>query len=204
MQRAIAYVDGFNVYHGMHQLTGRKYLWLDVESLCQRLVPQDHQLTAVKYFTARVRGTTPSYHRQDRYLRALATHCALLEITEGRFQKQTRRCRSCAAQWITFEEKESDVNIAISLVEDAALDRFDTALLVSGDSDLVPAVRAAKRLRPQTRIVSVFPPLRSSDPLRKVVDRTLHIDKAMLRRSQLPPEIVTSNGIKLSRPTYWS
>jgi uncharacterized LabA/DUF88 family protein len=203
-RRAIAYVDGFNVYHGLHELTGRTHLWLDVQSLCRQVTPQDHELLAVKYFTARVRGTTPSYHRQNKYLRALASHCPAVEITEGRFQKQTRFCRSCAAQWITYEEKESDVNIAISMVEDAALDRFDTAILVSGDSDLSPAVKAAKRLRTQAQIVAVFPPLRSSDPLRKVVDRTLHIDQRMLRRSQLPDEVVTASGIKLSRPAYWS
>jgi uncharacterized LabA/DUF88 family protein len=204
VQRTIAYVDGFNVYHGVHEMTGRKYLWLDVQSLCQQLTPQGHELLVVRYFTARVRGTTPSYVRQDRYVRALSTHCPAIEITEGRFQKQRRRCRSCSAQWITYEEKESDVNIAISLVEDAALDRFDTAILVSGDSDLSPAVRAAKRLRPECDIVAVFPPLRSSDPLRKVVDRALHIDQRMLRRSPLPYEVVTANGIKLSRPAYWS
>lgn len=203
MQKAIAYVDGFNVYHGVHHLTGRRYLWLDVESLCRRLVPQDHQLAVARYYTARVRGTTPSYHRQDTYLRALASYCPAVEITAGRFQKQTRRCRSCAAQWVTYEEKESDVNIAIALVEDAALDRLDTALVISGDSDLSPAVRAAKRLRPQTQVVAVFPPGRHSDPLRKIADRTLHIDHSALRNSQLPDEVVTSTGIKLSRPAYW-
>lgn len=148
--------------------------------------------------------TSSSRHRQDRYLQALDVHCAALKITTGRFQKQARRCWSCGTQWITYEEKESDVNLAIALVEDAALDRFDTALVISGDSDLVPAVRAAKRLRPQTEVVAVFPPGRASDPLRNVVDRTLHIDHAMLRRSQLPDEVTTPNGIKLSRPAYWS
>lgn len=204
VRRAIAYVDGFNVYHGVHEVTGRRYLWLDPESLSQRLLPQDHQLSAVKYFTARVRGTTPSYHRQDQYLQAIAAHCPKIEITHGRFQKQTRRCRSCSAQWITYEEKESDVNIAISLVEDAARDLFDTALLLSGDSDLCPAVSAAKRLRPEARVVAAFPPRRNSDPLRKVTDRAIHIDKAMLRKSQLPDEVVAGKGIKLSRPAYWS
>jgi hypothetical protein len=103
VRRAIAYVDGFNLYHGVHHLTNRRYLWLDVEPLCRRITPQDHHLVAAKYFTARVRGTTPSYHRQDRYLRALATHCTAVEIVEGRFQKQTRSCRSCAAQWISAQ-----------------------------------------------------------------------------------------------------
>jgi uncharacterized LabA/DUF88 family protein len=187
----------------LRQLTGRRHLWLDLGKMCQRFLATDDHLLKIKYFTARVRNSLPSEQRQDTYLQALATYRPLIEIAEGRFQKQTRRCRTCGAQWITYEEKESDVNIAISLVEDAALDRFDTAILVSGDSDLSPAVKAAKRLRPHTQVVAVFPPLRSSDPLRKVVDRTLHIDQRMLRRSQLPDEVITANGIKLSRPAYW-
>jgi NYN domain len=108
------------------------------------------------------------------------------------------------AQWVSYEEKESDVNIAISLVEDAALDRFDVALLISGDSDLCPALKAAKRLRPSMRIIAAFPPLRGSDPIRRLVDRTLHIDRTTLRHCQLPDEVMTGNGIKLSRPGYWS
>lgn len=202
MQRIVAYVDGFNLYHGMRQMTGRRYHWLDLEMLCRR-TSRGQQIHKINYFTARVRDDLPSEQRQDTYLQALAAHCQTVEIIEGRFQRQTRRCRSCAAQWTTYEEKESDVNIAISMVEDAALDRFDVALLVSGDSDLSPAVRAAKRLRPQAWIVAVFPPRRNSDPLRKVVDRALHIDQSMLRRSQLPDEVVIPNGIKLSRPAYW-
>ncbi|MGH3681861.1 MAG: NYN domain-containing protein, partial [Natronosporangium sp.] len=154
-------MDGFNLYHGVHQLAGRRHLWLDLERLSRNLLPDDHQLSAVKYFTAPVRGTSRSRHRQDRYLQALDVHCAALKITTGRFQKQTRRCWSCGTQWTTYEEKESDVNLAIALVEDAALDRFDTALVISGDSDLVPAVRAAKRLRPETEVVAVFPPGRA-------------------------------------------
>jgi uncharacterized LabA/DUF88 family protein len=204
VQRAIAYVDGFNVYHGLRQLTGRRYLWLDLQDLCERLIGDGGQLLRIRYFTARVRNDLPSEQRQDRYLQALAAYRPTVEITEGRFQKQTRQCRSCAAQWITYVEKESDVNIAISLVEDAAHDRFDTALLISGDSDLSPAIRAAKRLRPGTQIVAAFPPRRASDPIRKLVDRTLHIDKTMLRNSQLPDEVVTASGIKLSRPAHWN
>ncbi|MCO5294727.1 MAG: hypothetical protein M9882_07470 [Homoserinimonas sp.] len=29
-ERLIVYVDGFNLYHGMHQRFQRRYLWLDV------------------------------------------------------------------------------------------------------------------------------------------------------------------------------
>lgn len=42
-------------------------------------------------------------------------------------------------------EKQTDVNIAVALVRDAALERYDSAILVTGDSDQIPAVRSATR-----------------------------------------------------------
>ncbi len=31
MERVKAYVDGFNLYHGLKARHGRKYLWLDLQ-----------------------------------------------------------------------------------------------------------------------------------------------------------------------------
>jgi uncharacterized LabA/DUF88 family protein len=52
------------------------------------------------------------------------------------------------SRWTIYEEKETDVSLAVSLLEDAAMDRYDVALLFSADSDLCPAVRAVRRVRP--------------------------------------------------------
>jgi uncharacterized LabA/DUF88 family protein len=73
------------------------------------------------------------------------------------FRNWQRSCRFCGYRWIGYEEKETDVSIAVTLVEDAVQDSYDTAFLISGDSDLRPAVAAVKRLRPEKRIVAVFP-----------------------------------------------
>ena len=35
--RTMVYVDGFNLYHGLRDLGGRKWLWLDLEALGRRL-----------------------------------------------------------------------------------------------------------------------------------------------------------------------
>lgn len=204
MHRVIVYVDGFNLYHGMRASYGRIYHWLDLEMLGGALLRPGQGLERIKYFTARVRGHDDSRLRQVSYLKALAACCPRLEISEGRFQRQTRRCRSCSAQWTAYEEKESDVSLAVALVEDAALNRYDTALVVSADSDLCPAIRSAKRLRPESRIVAVFPPSRRSDPLRRAADATYFLAADKLRRAQLPAEVVTPAGIKVSRPAHWS
>lgn len=96
------------------------------------------------------------------------------------------------------------MSVAVALVEDAARDAYDTASVVSGDSDLCPAVRAAKRLQPNRKVVAVFPPKRQSDPLRYACDGILRIDRSMLRRAQLPGTVVASGGIVLARPVYWA
>jgi uncharacterized LabA/DUF88 family protein len=114
------------------------------------------------------------------------------------------RLQGLCASWITYEEKETDVNIAIALVEDAVQNRYDTAILISGDSDLRPAVAAVKRLRPEKRIVAAFPPSRHSRVLAQVVDAYLTIGDSKIRNAQLPPKIITNGGVTLTRPAHWS
>jgi uncharacterized LabA/DUF88 family protein len=202
--RVRVYVDGFNLYFGLKEKYSRQFHWLDLQALSGRLTRPSQQLDLVQYFTARVRDVTSSRHRQDTYLQALSSHCPLVTIHEGRFQRKTGTCRSCQNEWLTYEEKESDVSLAVSLVEDAALDRFDVALLISADSDLCPAVRAVRRVRPGKRIVAVFPPARHSDDLRRTADAVFRLGRDKLSQCQLPPEVITPGGIKLTRPAYWS
>lgn len=203
MIRVIVYVDGFNLYNGLREKHGHRYLWLDLQRLSSRLLLPGQELAEVRYFSARVRGREPSRRRQSVHLDALAAGCDLVRITEGRFQQKHRECGRCGAVTTGFEEKETDVNIASALIEDAATDRFDTAVLISGDSDLCPAVRAVARLAPTKRVVAAFPPKRSSEELRRVCRTSFTISDAKIRQSLLPDLVVTTAGIALRRPDRW-
>jgi uncharacterized LabA/DUF88 family protein len=202
--RVVAYIDGFNLYFGMKADHGRKYLWLDLQAMTESLLEPGQELHAVQYFTARVRDDPAGARRQSAYLDALASHSPKVRRIEGRFQGKSRTCRSCGARWTGYEEKETDVNIAIALIEDAVRDVYDTALLVSADSDLCPAVAAVKRMRPEKRIVAAFPPRRNSADLKNAVDAFTRIGRDKVRKAQLPPKIITSEGVTLVRPPYWS
>ena len=204
MDRVKAYVDGFNLYHGLKQKHGHRYLWLDLEVLVSRLIRPSQQLVAIDYFTARVRNQTTSERRQATYLDALAAHSRLVTVVEGRFQEKNHYCRSCGNQWASYEEKETDVSIAVTLVEDGAAHLFDTALLISGDSDLCPAVRSLRRACPDKRVIAVFPPKRHSAELGRLADGVLRINDATIRQSQLPESVVSPAGISLKRPNYWA
>lgn len=203
MVRVAAYIDGFNLYFGLKDKYARRYLWLDLQALSESLLRRGQTLAHVTYFTARVRGNADSQQRQSDYLDALVSHSPLVSVVDGRFQEKRRQCRQCGSSWTVFEEKETDVHIAVSLVEDGVQDRYDMALLISADSDLCPAIRAIKRLRPEKRIIAAFPPRRNSDDLKRAVDGYLYIGHAAIRHSQLPPHVTTPAGIVLSRPKHW-
>jgi uncharacterized LabA/DUF88 family protein len=201
--RVVAYVDGFNLYFGLRAGHGREYLWLDLQTLAESLLQPGQQLQEVKYFTARVRDDPDAENRQSTYLDALACGCQKVRRIEGRFQEKSRNCRNCGAVWISYEEKKTDVNIAVALVEDAIRDAYDTALIISADSDLIPAVAAVRRLQPAKLIVVAFPPRRNSVELAHAVNAYTRIGRDKIRNAQLPPKIVTRDGVVLRRPVYW-
>ena len=50
--RVVAYIDGFNLYFGLKADRGRKDLWLDLESLIERLLRSGQELRQVWYVSS--------------------------------------------------------------------------------------------------------------------------------------------------------
>lgn len=205
MQKVIAYVDGFNLYFGLRDKGWRKYYWLDLVALVQSLLKPDQVFIEAHYFTSRIRvagNNSNDTKRQSIYLDALAT-LPSLTIHEGHYLQKTMKCHTCNATWFTYEEKMTDVNIAAQLLTDAFDDRFDTALIISGDSDLTPPVQRIRQRFPEKRIIIALPPGRHSQQLTQAANGAFTIGEAKLRKSQLPEQIVTQSGYVLQRPTHW-
>lgn len=200
-ERVAAYIDGFNLYFGIRQ-EGRRHLWLDLEGLVQRLLKPHQQLVAVRYFTARVRNDPPAEQRQQTYLNALDAHSTMLEIRQGRFQQKSKTCYSCNSSWYEYEEKETDVSFSVSLLEDGVNGLYDTALIVSADGDMSPAIRALRRLVPYVRVIAALPPNRRSQGLQAACDATIPIGMAKVRQSQLPETVIAGTRL-LTRPSHW-
>ena len=97
----------------------------------------------------------------------------------------------------------TDVNIATQLLIDAFEDRFDTALIISGDSDLTTPIRRVRQRFPNRRLIVAFPPNRRSDQLRKAAHGYVVIGADSLRQNVLPDEILTTDGFVLRRPVEW-
>ena len=208
MADVIAYIDGFNLYHGLRDRYGHRYLWLDLVQLVRHLRPHD-SVVAVRYFTAVVRNDPPAQARQQAYLDALRAHSgSCLQIVHGRYQAKQQACRRCGAAWTSYEEKETDVNIAVSLVADADAATADLAVLISADSDLCPAIRTARTVAAarQARfgIIAAFPPRRYSHEVKRLIPGAFTLSHQDIRNSLLPDTVIEATSVrKFHRPREW-
>jgi len=121
----------------------------------------------------------------------------------GHFKARDRICLTCGGRFRVHEEKETDVAIAVTLLELAITRACETIVLVSGDTDLAPAIRAAKRLATPVRLCSVFPFGRHNRELESLVDRSFKMSDATYAAHQLPDPLVLPNGKTLRKPATW-
>ena len=104
------------------------------------------------------------------------------------------------AEVIRTEEKDSDVNLAVHLLNDGWLDACECAVVVTNDSDIAEAMRLVRQHHGK-RIGLVTPGMgRPSRQLMAHADFARHIRPNALRRSQLPDPIP---GTTIRKPARW-
>jgi uncharacterized LabA/DUF88 family protein len=201
----IVYVDGYNLFHGLRsRYRGDRYQWLDLVSL-SRLLRRDDNLVKVNYYTAPLKGTPNAINRQQTYFKALqAVGGTTIEIHQARYQTKTVECPKCKVRWNSYEGKETDVHMAVDLVADIATNTAESALLISGDSDLCPAIVRAKEFNPSARITVAFPPHRKSSKLQDLLPDSFVIGERRIKQAQLPQTITDGNGGVYERPAAWT
>lgn len=202
-ERLAVYVDGFNLYHGLHDEAARELLWLDQVALAKSLRPRS-SLVRVKYFTATVLNDPGAQSRQDRYVEALKAHYpGRLTVVMGKYMEKPRRCRSCGANWISYEEKQTDVNMAVHIVADVAAGIAETYMIVTADSDVIPAVKMAKAQNSAATIIAQYPPRRQSSAITRLLPSSRQITISKLKQAQFPDRAVAPNGQIFTRPPKW-
>lgn len=211
--RTHIYIDGFNFYYGAVKDT--PYRWLDLQRLFSLLRPHDDILT-IHYFTALIDGTHAAHQRA--YLAALAT-LPEVNVVLGRFKAKTVKCRveECKHQGRRLfrvpEEKQTDVLIAITMIRDAYEKACDNFVLVSGDTDLVPAIKAVKSISESNKTV-VYIPVRNeykqgltsrgfAVELRTAADKARSLPNQLLKRALFPNTMPDGFGGTITKPDSW-
>lgn len=200
-ERVIVYVDGFNLYFGMVNAGYTKYKWLDLQKLSQNLLKESQVLIEIKYFTSKITGNKDKQQRQKKYLEALLE--GGIKIFFGHYQKAHIKCQNCGYSWVTYNEKMTDVNIASEMLNDAVNDRFDMAMLISGDSDLLPPIQSIHSSYKDKRVFVAFPPKRSNDSIAEKAKGSFIIGRKKIADSQFPNEVIKKDGFILTKPGKW-
>jgi len=85
-----------------------------------------------------------------------------------------------------MEEKDSDVNLAAHLLNDAWKGQFDVAAVISNDTDLVTPIRIVSTELERTVYVVCPGRWPVAEKLRNVASHVRHIHRPMLQAAQLP------------------
>lgn len=205
-------VDGFNLYHSLvaagDVLQSGRTRWLNLDALCRELLPALNRravLEKVYYFAAppdHMEQSRPgSLDRHRTYLAALESRGVAIEL--GRFKGKPKTCRSCATPAIWFEEKETDVAIAVRMLTLLWTRSCDAVVLVSEDSDLSPALREARSRFPDRPVFCAFPFGRGSKELRLLATRCFRIRKKRYAAHQFPQIVEHPDGFRVFRPPAW-
>jgi len=185
--------------------------WLNLQSFFEDLRPDD-QVDKVYYFTALVepeKAHSPKRERQKIYFDALRT-LPKLELIFGKYRLRNVKCgATCRQRYQTPEEKKTDVNIAIRIIDDAINNRVDRIIVVSGDSDLEPAVEYVRKNCPKIKVSVYVPQLPSTRTRRDnrhysqlgATVKLLPLGDVM--KHQLPNTISLPSGQTLQRPSGW-
>jgi hypothetical protein len=138
-QRGAVYVDGFNLYHPIREskLDHLKWasLWRLGELLCES---ENLSLVKVVFCTAVPKHLPGSFERHQTFNAA--------QIASGVIVLKGHHVPDDGG----YSEKQSDINVALSLILDGLDDVYDAAFLVSADSDQVATAKFFKeRLAPK-------------------------------------------------------
>lgn len=205
MTPVCVYVDGFNLYHALLKIGDNRVKWLDLRALCSRLVlPRTEEINRIYYFSAFADWLPSQMKRHQEYVRALVATGVICIM--GHFKKKSRECFQCHSTWVAHEEKETDVSIGITMLNDAYKGRYDKAYLITRDSDLMPAIRMIKSEFPSKHIVAVAPPMMGhSNDLIKICHSKKKISPKQIHACLLPQVVLNPDGrVAARRPIEYA
>ncbi len=205
-KRVIFYVDGFNLYHSLLDASsksrfGAKLKWLDIHKLMTSFLSRNEQLIQIKYFSAIFEANPQKANRHRRYIKVLKDK--KIKVILGKFKHKDLYCKRCHRNYRSTEEKRTDVNIALHILQDAYKNRYDTIILVSGDTDLIPAIKMLKADFPTKKIGVIFPYGRKNLELANQVHFNKKIKIIDMEIAILPDAYNLRDGKVLTLPEEW-
>lgn len=205
--RVACFVDGFNLYHAINELRDQRgkplhhLKWVDLQRLTNLYIKQaDEEVVAVYYFSAIAAWLPDASARHRNYIAALEHSACTIKL--GNFKTKQRSCKNCGTCWDAHEEKETDVNLALELLQQGWLDSYDKAIIMTADTDIVPAIKMVRSQFPGKELVAAIPEKRYGHALalRHNCTQSLRIKQAQIAGCLFPDSITKPDGQVIIRP----
>jgi uncharacterized LabA/DUF88 family protein len=211
--KVVFLIDGFNVYFSVRDCMKRDRIqhgkWFDYRRYCEMIVKQNSNFPSgsvvarVRLYSAFAHHLHPDVSKRHKVLNE-AMRLTNVDVVMGNFKKKTLKCNDCRAEYLTHEEKETDINVAMGVIEAFLVDQADCAVIVSGDTDLIAAIKAAKRFFPDKKIGIVTPAHRGNREIEKAAHFHIGIKPAHYEKYQLPNQIFDNEANAfVTKPPEW-
>jgi uncharacterized LabA/DUF88 family protein len=210
--RVAIIVDGFNLYHSAKDAIDagapNKIKWLDIKALllkkCFGAFEPGSVVGSFDYFTSLQPLKDPGVNsRHKAFIRALQNSSA--QPSYGNFVEKPVKCKAfkgCAKDFKIMVEKRTDVAIAARMLEIAFLKEAERILLVSGDTDLVPAIQMIKK-RSGIPVTVAMPYNRRNRELEPVCKPVFLLTIDDYKNHLFPERIAVPGKSDIVMPTEW-
>ncbi len=149
IDRIAVYVDGSNLYHKLKSLDIKNITYFQYGNFAKWLAGENRIITAKRYYIGVVRAkendkkAVEMQKNQVRLFNHLQSAQEKYSLQRGYLMKNDG----------TFHEKGVDVKIAVDMLVGAYEDLYDTAILVSSDTDLIPVIKKIRQLNKKVEYI---------------------------------------------------
>lgn len=193
--RAAVYVDGFNLYHRIHDSNQRHLKWQDLWRL-SRLICSRHgtSLRRAIFFSAIPDEPEDVKARHITYNTALKS--VGVDVINGHHMIDPDSKKRV--------EKQTDINLALQVVRDAHDNIFDCAYILSSDSDQAATARMLKDWFPSKYLIGVSPPTNKvPDKIKTYADAHFELTLLDIEKCVFDHPLLGKSGKEIPRPALY-
>jgi uncharacterized LabA/DUF88 family protein len=156
LKNIILLVDGLNLFHGLLSSYGLAHTEVNLVKLSDSIIETNEKIYSIHLFGANFKGNSEKSIAQRKFM-LQNSRLENVKTTLGKLKKREFTCNFCKHKYTFYQEKFTDVNIVLKIIEIIQNLEISKIYLISGDNDFLPIVKKVKELN-SVKIKIVIPP----------------------------------------------